>query len=63
MAASRQTRFTAYTGLYVAIVIAVLVVVNVLGDRHNKSFDTTANKKYSLSDQTDRKSTRLNSSH
>ncbi len=54
MAASRQTRFTAYTGLYVAIFVAVLVVVNVLADRNNKSFDTTANKKYSLSDQTEK---------
>jgi ABC-type uncharacterized transport system involved in gliding motility auxiliary subunit len=54
MAASRQTKFTAYTGLYVAIVIAALVVINVLGDRHNKSFDTTASKKYSLSDQTEK---------
>lgn len=52
MAASRQTRFTAYTGLYTAIVLAALVVINVLADRHNKSFDSTANKRYSLSDQT-----------
>lgn len=54
MSASRQAKFTAYTGLYVAIVIAVLVVINVLADRNNKSFDTTANKKYSLSDQTEK---------
>lgn len=54
MAASRQTKFTAYTGLYVAIFLAVLVVINVLADRNNKSFDTTANKKFSLSDQTEK---------
>ncbi|MBI2688878.1 MAG: GldG family protein [Acidobacteria bacterium] len=52
--ATRQTKFTAYTGLYTAIVIAALVVVNILADRHNKSFDTTANKRYSLSDQTEK---------
>ena len=52
--ASRQTKFTAYTGLYVAIFVAVLVVINVLADRNNKSFDTTSNKKYSLSDQTEK---------
>lgn len=61
MAASRQTKFTAYTGLYVAIVIAVLVVINVLADRNNKSFDTTANKKFSLSDQTEKVVTGLKS--
>ncbi|MFN0105004.1 MAG: GldG family protein [Bryobacteraceae bacterium] len=37
-----------------AIFIAVLVVVNVLADRNNKSFDTTASKRYSLSDQTEK---------
>jgi ABC-type uncharacterized transport system involved in gliding motility auxiliary subunit len=52
--ASRHSKFTAYTGLYVAIVAAVLVVANVLADRNNKSFDTTANKRYSLSDQTEK---------
>lgn len=52
--ASRQSKFTVYTGLYVAIVVAVLVVVNVLADRNNKSFDTTVNKRYSLSDQTEK---------
>lgn len=54
MATSRQTKFTAYTGLYALIFIAGLVVINVLGERHNKSFDTTANKRYSLSDQTEK---------
>jgi len=52
--ATRQTKFTAYTGLYVAIFVAALVVINVLADRNNKSWDTTANKRYSLSDQTEK---------
>ena len=52
--ASRQSKFTAYTGLYVAIFVAALVVINVLADRNNKSWDTTVNKRYSLSDQTEK---------
>lgn len=50
--ASRLTKFSAYTGVYVVIVIAGLAVVNFLAQRHNKSVDTTSSKKYSLSDQT-----------
>jgi ABC-type uncharacterized transport system involved in gliding motility auxiliary subunit len=49
---ARQTKFAAYTALYVLIVLAVIVVVNFLANRYNKSFDTTANKQYTLSDQT-----------
>lgn len=52
--ATRQTKFTAYTGLYIAIAVAVLVVINVLADRNNKSWDTTANKRFSLSEQTEK---------
>jgi ABC-type uncharacterized transport system involved in gliding motility auxiliary subunit len=33
-------------------VIAVVVVANVLADRYNKTYDATANKRYSLSEQT-----------
>jgi len=54
MAATRQTKFTAYTGLYTAVFIAALVIINILADRNNKSFDTTTNKKYSLSDQSEK---------
>src|SRR5579875_2514857 len=49
---ARQTRFTAYTVLYVAIVIAVVSGVNFLANRYNKSYDATSSKKYTLSDQT-----------
>jgi ABC-type uncharacterized transport system involved in gliding motility auxiliary subunit len=49
---ARQTKYALYTSLYLAIVIAVLVIANVLADRYNKSFDSTANKRYSLSPQT-----------
>jgi ABC-type uncharacterized transport system involved in gliding motility auxiliary subunit len=49
---ARQTKYAAYATLYIAIFCAVLVVANVLADRYNKSYDATANKRYSLSDQT-----------
>jgi ABC-type uncharacterized transport system involved in gliding motility auxiliary subunit len=49
---ARQTRYAAYATTYILIIIAVLVVANILADRYNKSFDATANKRFSLSDQT-----------
>jgi ABC-type uncharacterized transport system involved in gliding motility auxiliary subunit len=49
---ARQTKYGAYAALYILVVITILVVVNMLADRYNKSFDTTSNKRYSLSDQT-----------
>lgn len=49
---SRQTKYGAYAGVYTIIVIAVLATANWLGNRHNKSFDATSSKRYSLSDQT-----------
>jgi ABC-type uncharacterized transport system involved in gliding motility auxiliary subunit len=38
--------------LYTVIVIAILAIVNYLGNRYNKSYDSTANKQFTLSDQT-----------
>jgi ABC-type uncharacterized transport system involved in gliding motility auxiliary subunit len=49
---TRQTKFGAYVTMYIIIVVAVLAMLNWLANRHNKSVDTTSNKKYSLSDQT-----------
>jgi len=49
---ARQTKYAAYATIYILVVIAVVVVANVLADRYNKTFDATANKRYSLSDQT-----------
>ena len=49
---ARQTKYGAYAGIYLLVVLAILVVVNILADRYNKSFDTTSNKRYSLSEQT-----------
>src|SRR5437870_5374800 len=36
---ARQTKFAAYAATYVLVVIAVIVVVNVLADRYNKSYE------------------------
>jgi ABC-type uncharacterized transport system involved in gliding motility auxiliary subunit len=36
----------------VIVVITIIVVVNILANRYNKSYDSTDNKRYSLSDQT-----------
>src|SRR5579862_404856 len=49
---ARQTRYTAYAILYILVVAAAAVVVNVLANRYDKSFDATSNKRYSLSEQT-----------
>src|ERR1700740_476495 len=49
---ARQAKYALYAASYILIVLAILVVANVLADRHNKSFDATSNKRYSLSDQT-----------
>ena len=49
---TRQTKFAAYAAAYIVVVLAVLAAGNWLANRHNKSFDATSNKRYSLSDQT-----------
>ncbi len=52
--ANRQVKWTAFAGLYLLVILAILVTVNFLANRYNKSYDTTANKRYSLSDQTEK---------
>ena len=49
---ARQTKYAAYAVTYILVVIAALVVANVLADRYNKTYDSTSNKRYSLSEQT-----------
>jgi ABC-type uncharacterized transport system involved in gliding motility auxiliary subunit len=49
---ARQTKYGVYATIYILVVIAIVVVANMLASRYNKSFDTTSNKRYSLSDQT-----------
>src|SRR5215471_16053479 len=49
---ARQTKYAAYATLYILVVLAIVSVANVLANRYNKSYDATANKRYSLSPQT-----------
>ena len=49
---ARQTKYAAYAALYVIVMLAIVSVANVLANRYNKSYDSTANKRYSLSNQT-----------
>jgi ABC-type uncharacterized transport system involved in gliding motility auxiliary subunit len=47
----RQARYGTLTGVSVLIVLGILVAVNYIGKRQNKRWDLTANKQFSLSDQ------------
>jgi len=49
---ARQTKYAAYATTYILVVLAVVVVANYLANRYSKSYDTTANKRYSLSPET-----------
>ena len=49
---TRQTKYTAYAGVYILVILAVLVAINFLANRYPKSYDSTSNKQFSLSDQT-----------
>src|SRR5215467_8457578 len=51
---ARQTKYSAYAFLYIAVIVGVLVFANVFADRYNKSYDSTSNKHFSLSEQTDK---------
>ncbi len=49
---ARQTKYAAYATTYIIVIVTALVVANILADRYNKSYDSTSNKRYSLSEQT-----------
>jgi ABC-type uncharacterized transport system involved in gliding motility auxiliary subunit len=49
---ARQTRYALYAATYVLLALGIIVAANVLADRYNKSYDSTSNKRYSLSEQT-----------
>jgi len=49
---ARQTKYWTYAGTYIVVILAVLAGVNFLANRYDKSYDSTANKQFSLSDQT-----------
>ncbi len=50
----RQVRFGATATLYTIVVIAILVLVNWLANRYNKTVDTTSNKRFTLSQETEK---------
>ena len=45
---TRQTKYTAYVAVYIVVIVAVLAAANFLANRYDKSFDSTANKRFSL---------------
>src|SRR5580658_8723613 len=49
---ARQTKYAAYATVYILVILAVLVLANFFANRYNKTFDATANKRFTLSDQT-----------
>src|ERR1700730_14795548 len=49
---ARQTKYAAYVTVYILVILCIIAVANVLANRYNKSYDSTSNKRYSLSEQT-----------
>src|SRR5208283_3527117 len=49
---ARQTKYALYAGTYILLALGIIVVANTLADRYNKSYDSTSNKRNSLSEQT-----------
>src|ERR1700719_2517383 len=49
---ARQTRYGAFVALYFIVVLSILITVNWLAAHHNKTVDVTANKQFTLSDET-----------
>jgi ABC-type uncharacterized transport system involved in gliding motility auxiliary subunit len=49
---ARQTRYGAYLVIYLIVILAVLGAANYLASQNNKSFDSTTNKRYTLSEET-----------
>ncbi len=49
---ARQARYGATASLYTIVIIAALVLINWLGNRYNKTYDTTSNKRFTLSQET-----------
>ncbi len=49
---ARQTKYAGFAATYILVVLAAVVIANYLANEHNKSYDATSNKRYSLSEQT-----------
>ncbi|HUN81267.1 MAG TPA: hypothetical protein VMV81_07120, partial [Phycisphaerae bacterium] len=48
---SRGARYGAYATVYTIVIVGVLAAINFLANRYDKSYDATANKQFSLADQ------------
>jgi ABC-type uncharacterized transport system involved in gliding motility auxiliary subunit len=48
----RQARYGTLSAVSIMIVLAILVAINYIGSKQNKRWDLTANKQFSLADQT-----------
>jgi gliding motility-associatede transport system auxiliary component len=57
----RQARYGTLAATSVLVVLGILVAINYIGAKQNKRWDLTANKQFSLSDQTRNVLTRLDS--
>ncbi|HXS97190.1 MAG TPA: GldG family protein [Candidatus Limnocylindrales bacterium] len=51
---TRQTKYATYATVYTLVILAVLAAVNFLANRYDKFYDSTKNKQFSLSEQTDK---------
>lgn len=51
---SRPTQYAAYASIYIVIVVAGLILANFLANRYSKAYDATSNKRFSLSEQTEK---------
>lgn len=49
---TRQTKYGAYITLYILVVLAIVAGLNWLANQNNKTYDATANKRFTLSDAT-----------
>src|SRR4029453_6759716 len=48
----RQARYGTLAGVSILVVLGILIAINYIGARQNKRWDVTANKQFSLADQT-----------
>ncbi len=51
---TRQTKYTAYVTIYIAVIVGVLGMANWFSSMNSKSLDLTSNKRFSLADQTEK---------
>src|SRR6266498_5956936 len=59
--ARRQARYGTLAATSVLVVLGILIAINYIGARQNKRWDLTANKQFSLSDQSRNVLTKLDS--